>query len=55
MAETTEKKGQGCDRSLGKAKEFQVAIGNLLCRDRISWGRVVKKQFYFATWLVRLG
>ena len=34
MAETTKARGWGCDRSLAETKEFRVAIGNLLCRDR---------------------
>ena len=41
MAKMAEVRGQGCDRSLAEAKEFWVVIGNLLCRDRISWGCVM--------------
>ena len=48
-AETAEVRGQGYDRSLAEAKEFRVETGNLLCRDRISWGCVVTEQFNVAT------
>ena len=34
MAEMTEARGQGCDRSLAKVKSFKVATGSFLCRDK---------------------
>ena len=49
MAETVEARGQGHDRSLAKVKSFRVAIGSLLCHDKISWGCVATKKFYVVT------
>ena len=35
MTEIAEARGQGCDMSLAKAKEFQVVTKKLLCSDMI--------------------
>ena len=49
MAETTEGRGQSCNKSLAEVKNFWVVIGSLFSCERISWGYVVIEQSYVTT------